>query len=175
MRGYHSQPEATAEVLDDGWLKTGDIGRIDEDGYVWITDRKKDLIKTSGGKYVAPQPIEARLQGHRYIQSAVVVGDGRRYVTALIVPDWKVLIQSEGLEQDPEELIENPRIAELIRGAIDEVNHDLASFEKVKYFRLLPRDFADAEDELTPTLKTRRRIIQERYQKLIDSMHEARQ
>lgn len=171
MSGYHGQLEATAEVFDDGWLKTGDVGRIDEDGYVWITDRKKDLIKTSGGKYVAPQPLEAKLQGHRYIQSVVVVGDGRPYVTALIVPDWEALVRNEGLEQEPEELISNPRVCELIQVAIDEANHDLASFETVKYFRLLARDFAEAEGELTPTLKTRRRTIQERYRELIDSMY----
>ena len=175
MCGYFGQPEATAEMFADGWLKTGDIGSIDEDGYIWITDRKKDLIKTSGGKYVAPQPLEARLQGHRYIQSVVVVGDGRPYVTALIVPDWKALIQSEGLDQEPEELTENPRVCELIQATIDELNGDLASFETVKYFRLLARDFAEAEGELTPTLKTRRRTIQQRYQQLIDSMYQTRQ
>ena len=115
MSGYFGKPEATAEVFADGWLKTGDIGSIDGDGYVWITDRKKDLIKTSGGKYVAPQPMEARLQGHRYMQSVVVVGDGRPYVTALIVPDWR-------LDQQPEALVRHPRVCELIQVIIDELN-----------------------------------------------------
>ena len=175
MSGYFGNREATAEVFADGWLKTGDIGSIDGDGYVWITDRKKDLIKTSGGKYVAPQPMEARLQGHRYIQSVVVMGDGRPYMTALIVPDWRLLIQSEGLDQQPEALVQHPRVCELIQAAIDELNADLASFETVKYFRLLARDFAETEGELTPTLKTRRRIIQQRYKGLVDSMYQTQQ
>jgi long-chain acyl-CoA synthetase len=175
MSGYHGQPDATAEAFNDGWLQTGDIGRIDEDGYVWITDRKKDLIKTSGGKYVAPQALEAKLQGHRHIQSVMVVGDGRPYVTALIVPDWAALIRDEALDQEPEELIGHPRVRELIQVKVDELNGELASFETVKYFRLLVRDFAEAEGELTPTLKTRRKIIQQRYQELIDSMYQTRQ
>jgi long-chain acyl-CoA synthetase len=172
MKGYRNRPDATAGSFDDGWLRTGDIGRIDEDGYLWITDRKKDLIKTSGGKYVAPQPLEARLGGYRYVASVVVVGDERPYVTALIVPNWEALIRDEGFRETPERLVDDPRVSSLIQGAIDELNRGLASFERVKYFRLLPHEFAEADGELTPTLKTRRRVIQRRYKDLIDSMYQ---
>lgn len=174
MVGYHGRPEATRETFEDGWLRTGDIGKIDEEGYVWITDRKKDLIKTSGGKYVAPQPLEARLEAYRHVQSAVVVGDGRPYVTALIVPDWEAVIRDEGLHEPPENLVDDPVVCSRFQAMVDELNLELASFETLKYFRLLPRDFAEAEGELTPTLKTKRRVIQQRYQDLIDSMYQGR-
>jgi long-chain acyl-CoA synthetase len=171
MREYHRNPTATAQAMSDGWFLTGDVGRVDGDGFLTITDRKKDLIKTSGGKYVAPQPIEVRLQQDPHIQFAIVVGDGRRYVTALIVPDWALVSKELGLNEPPELLVGDPRVAGLIQERVDEVNGGLDRFETVKYFRLLARPLTVESDELTPSLKVRRRAVQEHYRDLIDAMY----
>jgi long-chain acyl-CoA synthetase len=152
MKGYHRKPEETAEVLRDGWFATGDIGEFDEEGFLRITDRKKDLIKTAGGKYVAPQPIENRLKLHRAILNAVVVGDRRRFPAALIVP-------APGATREE------------IQEAVDEVNRTLAPFEKIKKFALLERDFTIEAGEVTPTLKVRRRIVEERHRAVIDALY----
>ena len=166
MAGYKNLPEATAEVIEDGWLKTGDMGFIDSDGFVTITDRKKDLIKTSGGKYVAPLPIESQLESNRYVKASLVVGDQRPYVVALIVPDWEALKADFGSVGDGE-------LDSRYDAIVDEVNAGLASFETLKYFTLLPRDFSEAEGELTPTLKKKRRVIAQHFKAQIDAMYEA--
>jgi long-chain acyl-CoA synthetase len=171
MLGYFRDPRATAEVFAGAWLRTGDVGDIDADGFVWVTDRKKDLIKTSGGKYVAPQPLEARLAGHPLIESAVVVGDERPYVTALIVPDWAALIEGDRLPGEPRDLLHDAQATARIQAVVDELNRDLAGFETVKSFRLLTRDFLEVEGELTPTFKVRRRVVEQRYRALIDDMY----
>jgi long-chain acyl-CoA synthetase len=172
MREYHRNPQATAEALVDGWLHTGDLAEIDADGYVTITDRKKDLLKTSNGKYVAPQPIEAKLQGTRYIETAVVIGDGRPYVTALLVPKWDHLKQDLGLDGEPAQLASDPRVKGAIQKSIDGVNAGLDHWERINYFRLLPRDFEESEGERTPSLKVKRGVIKRRYAELIEEMYE---
>jgi long-chain acyl-CoA synthetase len=172
MREYSHNPEATREVLEDGWLRTGDIGEQDADGFVKITDRKKDLMKTSGGKFVAPQPIENALQATRQVESAVLVGEGRPYVTALIVPAWATLLDDLGLAGNPPEMLTEPRVVAAVQGAVDAVNGRLAHWETIKYFRLLPRDFEESEGERTPSLKIKRKTIREKYADLIDAMYE---
>jgi long-chain acyl-CoA synthetase len=167
MRGYYRNPGATAEVIADGWFKTGDIGTIDADGYITITDRKKDLIKTAGGEFIAPQPLEARLQRHRYIAAAMLVGDQRPYIAALILPAWGPLTRDQHLKGTPEQLVEDERVRSLIKDGIDALNRELASFETIKRFRLVTREFTEANGELTPSLKIKRRVLQQRYQRLI--------
>ncbi|HET7420192.1 MAG TPA: long-chain fatty acid--CoA ligase [Candidatus Dormibacteraeota bacterium] len=171
MKEYHHNPEATAQVLSDGWIRTGDVGSIDQDGFLTITDRKKDLIKTSGGKYVAPQPIEAQLQLDPHIQTAVVVGEGRKYVTALIVPNWPLLMKELGLDRLPEKLVDDPSVRAVVQRRVDVVNKMLDRFETVKYFQLLPRALTIETDEMTPTLKVKRRVVQDHYRDLIDLMY----
>jgi long-chain acyl-CoA synthetase len=171
MREYSRNPEATAESLEDGWLRTGDIAEIGPDGYLRITDRKKDLLKSSNGKFIAPQPIEAGMQASRYIETAVLVGDDRPYVTALIVPKWDHLRSDLGLSGDPEQLVRDERVVAAIQKAVDEVNAHLAHWETVKYFRVLPRDFEEAADERTPSLKIKRAAIRRKYADLIEEMY----
>jgi long-chain acyl-CoA synthetase len=171
MAGYKNQPGATAEMFADGWLKTGDMGFSDRDGFLTITDRKKDLIKTSGGKYVAPLPIESQLESNRYVKSAVVIGDQRPYVVALIVPDWPALAADDGLTGNPEDLARNQSARSKFAPVVDVANQGLASFETVKYFALLSRDFTEAEGELTPTLKKKRRVIAQHFAAEIDDLY----
>ncbi|HEY8811765.1 MAG TPA: long-chain fatty acid--CoA ligase [Candidatus Dormibacteraeota bacterium] len=171
LREYSHNPKATSEALDDGWLRTGDIAEIDSDGFVRITDRKKDLLKTSGGKFVAPQPIEAALQATRYIETAVLVGDDRPYVTALLVPKWDHLRADLGVDGDPESLVRDDKVLAAVQKAVDEVNARLAHWETVKYFCLLAHDFEEAEGERTPSLKIKRGVIRRNYADLIDEMY----
>jgi long-chain acyl-CoA synthetase len=171
MLGYKNRPEATAEAISDGWLKTGDMGFVDSDGFLIITDRKKDLIKTSGGKYVAPLPIESRLEHDRYIKASLVVGDERPYVVALIVPDWEALRADNGLLGEAGSPANDAALRARFSATVNEVNTGLASFETVKYFALLDRDFTEAEGELTPTLKKRRHVIAKHFQTQIDAMY----
>src|ERR1035437_168213 len=171
MAGYLNQPAATAEAIIDGWLQTGDMGFIDKDGFLTITDRKKDLIKTSGGKYVAPLPIESQIENDRYVKSSLVVGDGRPYVVALIVPDWQALAADMSVEGAPTTLVADSRIRAHFAAVMDGVNQGLASFETVKYFALLSRDFTEEQDELTPSLKKKRRIISRHFQDVVDEMY----
>jgi long-chain acyl-CoA synthetase len=171
MVGYKNKPEATATTIVDGWLHTGDIGTLDSDGFLTITDRKKDLIKTSGGKYVAPLPIEAELAADRYVKAALVVGDARPYVVALLVPDWEALARDHDFKGDPVKLATDGRIRAYFEPKLAAVNRTRASFETVKYFALLPRDYTEADGELTPSLKPRRRAIQENFKAVIDEMY----
>ena len=173
--GYLKQPEATAETVVDGWLLTGDVGEFDADGYLKITDRKKDIIVTAGGKNVSPQNIENRLKTHPGISQVVVVGDKRKYLSALITLDEEAL--QELYERDerklpPSEVLPtDDGIRKLLQGYVDEVNTDLASYETIKKFKVLPEDFTIESDELTPSLKVKRRVIQRRYEDLIDSFY----
>src|SRR5579864_2078406 len=173
MSGYKNQPNATAEVISDGWLKTGDMGFVDQDGFLSITDRKKDLIKTSGGKYVAPLPIESQLEADRYVKSSIVIGDQRPYVVALIVPDWQALEADMNLLGEPKTLLQDPRVLSRFAETVSGVNHELASFESIKYFALLDRDFSEAAGELTPTLKKKRRVIAQNLAAEIENLYEA--
>lgn len=176
MRGYFNKPEATAEVIDkEGFFHTGDIGRIDEDGYLYITDRKKDLIVTSAGKNIAPQPIENVLKAHPLITELVMVGNARHYPTALVVPNFETLTRAaagEGIDVGSREvLVANPRVIELIEQAIASLSNDLAQYEKIKKITLLPHEFTIDAGELTPTLKVKRRVVETKYKDLIDRMY----
>jgi long-chain acyl-CoA synthetase len=173
MLGYKNRPEASAEMISDGWLKTGDMGFVDQDGFLTITDRKKDLIKTSGGKYVAPLPIESQLESDRHVKSSIVIGDERPYVVALIVPDWAAFTADSGISGDPTELANDPRVLSHFGATVSEVNRGLASFETIKYFALLNRDFSEADGELTPTLKKKRRLITQHFEAQIEGLYEA--
>ncbi|MEV4016320.1 long-chain fatty acid--CoA ligase [Nonomuraea angiospora] len=176
MRGYHGLPEETAEALEEGWLHTGDIGELDEAGRLRITDRKKELIKTSGGKYVAPTYLEGRIKAAcPYASHVFVHGDRRNYVTALVTLDMDVVkpwAQAEGLPSDPEELREHPRVREEVGRAIDQVNADQASYATVKKFAILAEDFAVETGELTPSLKIKRKAVEERHGKTLDSFYD---
>ena len=158
--GYYKEPEATAEALtDDGWLRTGDVGEIDDEGFLKITDRKKDLIITAGGKNIAPQNLENALKTSRFVSQAVVVGDRRPYVTALVTLDEAELASSD---RDPQELVQE---------LVDDVNRDRMRVEQIKRFAILPRDFSQEEGEVTPTLKLRRRVIHEHFADEIEELY----
>jgi long-chain acyl-CoA synthetase len=178
MKGYYNKPEDTAAVLDpDGWFHTGDIGAIDEDGYLRITDRKKDLIVTSGGKKVAPQPIETRLKMHPLVAESVLIGERRRYPAVLIVPDFAALerrLQDLGrpAEEDRERLVRRPDVNAIYQELVDGVNRDLAQYERIKRLALLPREFTIAGGELTPTMKVRRRTVEELWKDVIEALYE---
>ena len=171
MVGYFRNQEATDQVLSDGWLHTGDVGEIDADGFLKITDRKKDLIKTAGGKYVAPQPIEARLQHDPLIERVVMVGDQRPFCVALIVPNFEAARARLGLSGPPEEVVESEELRSAVQAVVDEVNRGLGSWESIKYFRLLPEDFSEDRGEVTPTLKVKRRVVQEHHAEEIDDLY----
>ncbi len=176
MKGYYHNPEATREAIDEeGWFHTGDIGYLDEEGYLVITDRKKNLIVTSGGKNVAPQPIENALVSSKLIDQALVIGDRRKFCSALIVPDREMLrrwAQEQGIqEEDYPRLLTHPRVEALFRKEIDRLMVDFAGYEQVKKFRLLPEPFTMEQGELTPTLKTKRKVVEEKYAELIESMY----
>jgi long-chain acyl-CoA synthetase len=172
MLGYHRHARLTSAAVEGGWLRTGDIGAL-EDGYLRITDRKKDLIKTAGGKYVAPLPLESRLQEQREIEWAVLVGDERPFVAALVVPDWGALRARYRIEGDPDALVGDLRVRSIVQMRVDELNRELAGFESVRAFALLARPFSEENGELTPTLKPKRRVIARRYGEVIGAMYEA--
>ncbi len=171
MQGYWRNPEATSEAIDaDGWFHTGDIGRIDDDGFVFITDRKKDLLVTSGGKNIAPQPIEQLLITHPAVAQVVVVGDGYPYLNVLVVPNYaEPPPRFDGMS--PEELRQDPRLHETIQRLLDQTNQRLPTHERVRRYRLLERELTIEEGEITPTLKVRRKIVSERYRDVIASMY----
>lgn len=170
--GYFRQEEATAAALVDGWFHTGDIGRLDEDGYLYITDRKRDLIKTSGGKFIAPQPIESRLKASGLVAEAVVVGEGRKYVAALLTPHWPAL-EAQGIDcGDRAAACADARVQALFAAEVERVNAGLARFETLKKFALLEAEFTVASGELTPTVKVRRRAVEANYRAVIDSLYE---
>jgi long-chain acyl-CoA synthetase len=176
MRGYWKKPEATRVVFtDDGWFKTGDIGNLDSDGFLTITDRKKELLKTSGGKYVAPQPIEQLIKSSRFVNQVVVIGDNRKFASALIVPDWDQLeayAKLKGLKLSTrEEFCRHPRIIDLFERQIAARTQNLAQFEKIKRIALLDQELTVEGDELTPTLKVKRRVVDEKYRDVIDRIY----
>ena len=175
FQGYYKDPEATAAVLGaDGWLKTGDIGHLDEDGFLHITDRKKDILVTAGGKNVAPQNIENDLKTSRYVSQALVVGDAKPYVAALVTLDpveiagWA---QEQGIDGDPATLAADERVRALLQEVVDDANRERSRFEQVKRFVILPRDFTMEAGEITPTLKVRRRAVQEHFAADIDALY----
>ena len=176
MRGYWNKPEETRAVFTaDGWFKTGDIGRLDQDGYLTITDRKKELLKTSGGKYIAPQPIEQMIKSSRFVNQVVVIGHGRKFPSALIVPDWEQLqsyAKLKGLNlKEKDEYCRHPRIIDLFERQIAARTQSLARFEKIKRIALLAHELTVEGDELTPTLKVKRRVVDEKYREVIDRIY----
>jgi len=176
MRGYWNKPEETRAVFtEDGWFKTGDIGSLDEDGYLKITDRKKELLKTSGGKYIAPQPIEQLIKGSRFVNQVVVIGNNRKFPSALIVPDWEQLKSYAKLKnlnlQTPSEFCRHPAIIDLFERQIAARTKDLAQFEKIKRIALFDHELTVEGGELTPTLKTKRRVVDEKYRDVIDRIY----
>jgi long-chain acyl-CoA synthetase len=178
MRGYYGQPEATAAVLKDGWFYTGDVGHMDKDGRLYITDRKKDLFKLSNGKYVAPQLIESLLKESEFVSQVVVVGAGRKQPVALIVPDWENLKEAldeageKSAPKDREELSKYPAAIKIVQRDIAKLTGSLADYERIRRVALLPHEFSVDSGELTPTLKVKRRVIDERFGELIDQLYE---
>ncbi|MCP9290775.1 AMP-dependent synthetase/ligase [Gracilimonas sediminicola] len=175
MKGYYKMPEKTEEAIDkDGWFHTGDIGHIDEDGWLFVTDRKKSLFKLSTGKYVAPQPIENALVNSGFIEQAVVVGSEHKFCGALIVPNWenmKKRFKSTGHDFPEDNPTENKYVIKRIQKEIDKVNEELSKWEKVKKFKLLKDQFTIDDGEITPTLKIKRNVINEKYKEQIDSIY----
>ena len=173
--GYLNQPEKTAETLKDGWVHTGDVGRVDADGYFYITDRMKDIIITAGGKNITPSEFENQLKFSPYITDAVVIGDKRPFLTAL------VMIDHENVEKFAQEraipfsnyasLCRRPEIVELIQAEFDKVNKLFARVEQVKKFRLIEQKLTAEDEELTPTMKLKRKLVNEKYKPLIDDMY----
>lgn len=175
MKEYLDDPEATALAIVDGWYHTGDIGELSPEGYLRITDRKKDLIKTAGGKYVAPQKLEGLLKASHYISQVHIHGDQKKYVVAVLtlnmetVRDWA---KENGVDtKSRDEIITNPKIKDLIKKAVAETNSHLASYETIKNFALLPRDFTVESGELTPSLKVKRKVVDARYKAMIDGLY----
>jgi long-chain acyl-CoA synthetase len=173
--GYWNMPKESAEAFADGFFKTGDIGNVDADGFLSVTDRKKDLIKTSGGKFIAPQPIENSLKLNPLIGTAVVLGDRRKFPAVLISPHFPVLEDWARANQvafsSRAELVANPKVQALYQGIVEESNKDLARFERLKRVLLVAEEFSASAGTLTHTMKVRRRGIEERYQTLIDDMY----
>ncbi|MFC1535141.1 AMP-dependent synthetase/ligase [Thermodesulfobacteriota bacterium] len=176
-KGYWNNPEATEELFRDGWLHTGDIGYLDEDGFLFITDRKKKIIITSSGKNITPSTIENLMVTSRYISIFVVIGEGRKYLTGILTLNREEIIkyaEKKGITySDYSELSKNQEIMDLIREEIDERNKDLARIEQIKKFTILAREFKQNDDEVTPTLKVKRRIFNQKYKDMIDVMYMA--
>jgi long-chain acyl-CoA synthetase len=176
MKGYWGNPEGTAEVIDaEGWFHTGDIGEVDDEGFLRITDRKKELIVNAYGKNIAPAPIENSLKSSRFIGQAVVIGDRRQFLTALLVPDFEALrpwAQRQGVDAASNEaLLADPRARELYAKEVEAVNQNLAHFEQIVAWDLLPQEFTLETGELTPTQKVKRRVINEKYGAVIDRLY----
>jgi len=177
MKGYYKKEAETKEAIDsEGWFHTGDIGIFDEDGFLVITDRKKNIIVTAGGKNVAPQKIEGKLVNSRYIEQAVVIGDKRKFCSALIVPTFETL-EKFAKENDisfssHKELCQHPKIIELIQKEVEAVNKDCASYESIKKFILVDQPFTIESGELTPSLKVKRKVVEKNYKDQIDALYE---
>jgi long-chain acyl-CoA synthetase len=175
--GYWQKPEQTAECIDpEGWFRTGDIAHIDTDGFLYITDRKKELLKTSGGKMVAPQPIENKLKNSLMVAQAALVGDRHKFISVLISPNFVALedwARHHGIAtKDRAELVADSRVVALYAEIVREVNGSLANFESLKRFRVVPHEWTQETGELTPSMKLKRRVITEKYAALIDELYE---
>jgi long-chain acyl-CoA synthetase len=173
MKGYFNNPAATAEVLKDGWLYTGDIGHVDEAGHLCITDRKKDIIVTAGGKNVAPQNLENDLKTEPLISQVMVHGDKRRFLSALVTlneENARKWAADNGVPADAK-LHEHPRVIATIQQAIDALNAKQASYATIKRFAIVPSDFTQEAGELTPTLKVKRKVVTKKYQAVLDAFY----
>ena len=175
MQGYYKNDKETEETMQDGWFKTGDIAEVDEEGFVYIVDRKKELIVTAGGKNIAPQPIENELKLDKYISQAIVFGDRKPYLVALLTPNIERLImmaQDEKLDYiDIKELVNNSRIKDLYKDRIERMNKNFPPYKTIKYFAVVPTEFSIEGGELTPTLKMKRKVIYEKYKELVDDLY----
>jgi long-chain acyl-CoA synthetase len=175
MSGYYNKPRETADVLRGGWFHTGDIGTLDADGYLRITDRKKDLLVTSGGKKIAPQPLEAVLKRSPLVSEAVILGDRRKYASALIVPDFTALerrLRDLGRPSAPrDQLVARPDVVALYQEVVDGINRELSQFERIKRIAILPAEFSIESGELTPTLKVRRKVVEDRWRETIEHLY----
>ncbi len=175
FKGYWQMPEETRVAFEDGWFKTGDIGELDKDGFLFITDRKKDLIKTSGGKFIAPQPIENALKTNVLIAQAAVIGDKRKYASVIISPHFPLLedwARANGVPfSSRQELVNAAKVRDLYRGIVEELNKKLAHFETIKKILVVPDEFSVATGEITPTLKLKRRVIEAKYQQQIAEIY----
>lgn len=176
MKGYYNNPEATREVIDeDGWFHTGDIGEFDEDGYLRITDRKKNLIVTSGGKNIAPAPLENALTKSKYIEQCLVIGDRRKFVSALVVPSFETLSEWAKANNVPtdnhSELVKNEKVVALFNGVVEEAMAEFAKYEKVKKISILPNPWTIEDGELTPKLSVKRKVVESKYKAEIDAIY----
>ena len=176
MRGYYGRPEATLAVMRDDWFATGDVGYIDDEGRIYITDRKKDLFKLSNGKYVAPQQIESLLKQSEFVNQVVVIGSSHKYPAALIVPDWEALKSAlrsagESIGESHEEIAKQAAAAKIVQKDVTRITAHLADYERVRRVALLPEEFSIEKGEMTPTLKVKRGVIDEKYGKLIDELY----
>jgi long-chain acyl-CoA synthetase len=176
MKGYYNRPDLTAEVIDaDGWFHTGDIGTFLDGKYLKITDRKKELFKTSGGKYIAPQVIENKMKESRFIEQIMVVGESKKFISALIVPsflnlrDWAK--ENGIIAEKPEEIVDNSKIKNLINAEVEKLNKDFGKWEQIKKFELLSTEWTIEGGELTPTMKVKRKVILERYKPFVEKMY----
>ncbi len=178
MQGYFKNDEATRQALRNGWFHTGDVGRLEADGTLTITDRLKDLLVTAGGKKVAPQPLEGQLKTSKWVSEAILLGDREPYIVSLIVPNFANLeadAKAHGRSfTSHRDLVAQPEVRTLIQAEVDRVNGALAPFEQIKRFALLDRDLSQEAGELTPTLKVRRRVVAERFAQVIEQMYGAR-
>jgi len=176
MRGYYGHPEATLAVMRDEWFATGDVGHIDNDGHIFITDRKKDLFKLSNGKYIAPQQLESLLKQSEFVNQVVVIGSSRKYPAALIVPDWEAVKSAlraagESVADSHDEIARQPAAAKLVQFDVTKITAHLADYERVRRVALLPNEFSIDAGEMTPTLKVKRNVIDDRYADLIDDLY----
>jgi long-chain acyl-CoA synthetase len=176
MQGYYNKPEATSEAFDaEGWFHTGDVGELDADGYLSVTDRKKELIVNAYGKNIAPAPIENTLKASQFIGQAMVIGDRRKFLSALLVPDFETLeawAERQGIPiQDRGELIRHAKVREIFANAIDALNQRLARYEQIQAWEVLPQDFTLEAGEITPTQKIKRRVIHQNYEDIIDRLY----
>jgi long-chain acyl-CoA synthetase len=174
FQGYYKDDDASSDALVDGWLRTGDLGSVDKDGFLFITGRKKDIIITSGGKNLTPANVENELKRSRWISHAVMHGDRRPYPVALITLDHEEIVRfarAHGLSEDPAALAREPLVVELIQSELDAVNRRHSTVEQIKRFALLDHDLSQETGELTPTLKVRRNVVEEQYADLLDSLY----
>jgi len=175
MSGYYNKPEASADVLKHGWFHTGDIGTLNDEGYLTITDRKKDLLVTSGGKKIAPQPIEEILKRSPLVAEAVVLGDRQRYAAALIVPEFAALERRlKDLGRPPADralLVRRDDVVALYQEIVDGLNRELSQFERIKRIAILPNEFSIDSGELTPTLKVKRKVVEEKWKDTIAGLY----
>lgn len=175
LQGYFNKPTETANAFEGEWFKTGDVGKFDSDGFLYITDRKKELLKTSGGKYLAPQPIESALKGSMYVSQVMLIGDNRKFPAVLIVPNWETMetyAKSNGVAGSRKELCSNAKLLDMMLKEVTRLTPDLAQYEKIKKVALIENEFTIENGELTPTLKVKRRVIEDHYKDIIEKLYE---